>query len=42
MTETTLPNSSLTRLVLSRYLMAFFALAAMFFLSAGTLAYWEA
>jgi protein-S-isoprenylcysteine O-methyltransferase Ste14 len=28
--------------VLSRYLMAFFALAAMFFLSAGTLAYWEA
>ena len=42
MTETTLSNSSLTRLVLSRYLMAFFALAAMFFLSAGTLAYWEA
>ena len=42
MTETHISKSKLTRLVLSRYLMAFVALSAMFFLTAGTLAYWEA
>ena len=42
MTTSTLSRSTLTRLVLSRYLMAFIVLAAMFFIPAGTLAYWEA
>jgi protein-S-isoprenylcysteine O-methyltransferase Ste14 len=42
MNETHPTRSALTRLVLSRYLMALLALAAMFFIPAGTLAYWEA
>jgi protein-S-isoprenylcysteine O-methyltransferase Ste14 len=42
MTETHLSRSALTRLVLARYFEALIALAALFFLSAGTLAYWEA
>ena len=42
MTETHISKSKLTMLVLSRYLMAFVGLSAMFFLTAGTFAYWEA
>ena len=42
MTETHLTRSALTRMVLVRYLEALLLLSAMFFLSAGTLAYWEA
>jgi protein-S-isoprenylcysteine O-methyltransferase Ste14 len=42
MTETHLSRSALTRLVLIRYFEALVALAAMFFLTAGTFAYWEA
>jgi len=41
-TETHLTRSALTRMVLVRYLEALLLLSAMFFLSAGTLAYWEA
>ena len=42
MTETHLTRSALTRIVLVRYLEALLLLAAMFFLSAGTFAYWQA
>jgi protein-S-isoprenylcysteine O-methyltransferase Ste14 len=42
MTETHLTRSALAKMTISRYLMAFFALAGMFFLTAGTLAYWQA
>lgn len=42
MTEPQFSRSALIRLVLSRYLAAFIALAAMFFLTAGTFTYWEA
>jgi len=41
MTETHTSRSALTRLVLIRYFEALVALALMFFLTAGTLAYWE-
>jgi protein-S-isoprenylcysteine O-methyltransferase Ste14 len=42
MADTHLSRAALTRLVLTRYFMALIALAAMFFLTAGSLAYWEA
>jgi len=42
MTESHLTRSALTRLVLTRYLAALLALSTMFFLTAGTLAYWQA
>jgi protein-S-isoprenylcysteine O-methyltransferase Ste14 len=42
MTEIPISRSALTRLVLARYIAAFVVLAALFFLTAGTLAYWEA
>jgi len=42
MTEANLTRGALLKLVLSRYIMAFLALAAMFFIPAGTLAYWNA
>jgi protein-S-isoprenylcysteine O-methyltransferase Ste14 len=41
MSEPHLARSALTRLVLIRYFEALIALALMFFLTAGTLAYWE-
>jgi protein-S-isoprenylcysteine O-methyltransferase Ste14 len=41
LTDTHLTRSALTRLVLTRYFEALVALALMFFLTAGTLAYWE-
>ncbi len=42
MTEAHESRGALLKLVLSRYIMAFLALAAMFFIPAGTLAYWNA
>jgi protein-S-isoprenylcysteine O-methyltransferase Ste14 len=42
MSETQSSKSTLTRLALARYFEALILLAALFFLSAGTLAYWEA
>lgn len=42
MTEEHIARAELIRVTLSRYLMALFALAAMFFIPAGTLNYWEA
>ncbi len=42
MAETHLSPAALTRKVLALYLEAFVALAVLFFLPAGTLAYWEA
>ena len=42
MTEAQLSRGALLKVVLSRYIMAFLALAAMFFIPAGTLAYWNA
>jgi protein-S-isoprenylcysteine O-methyltransferase Ste14 len=42
MTEEPISRGALIRLAFSRYLMALFALSAMFFIPAGTLAYWNA
>ena len=42
MAEAQLSRGALLKVVLSRYIMAFLALAAMFFIPAGTLAYWNA
>ena len=42
MTDIHLTRATLTRLVLMRYFEAFLALSVMFFLTAGTFAYWEA
>ncbi len=42
MKQETLSRGSLARTVVSRYIMAFIALAALFFLPAGTLLYWQA
>ena len=42
MTETHLSHSALTRIVVLRYMEGFLVLSAMFFLTAGTFAYWQA
>ena len=42
MAEAQFSRGALLKVVLSRYIMAFLALAAMFFIPAGTLAYWNA
>ena len=42
MTDQSLPRRKLLRMALVRYLGAFLALAALFFLPAGTLDYWQA
>jgi len=41
-TETHLSHSALTRIVVLRYMEGFLVLSAMFFLTAGTFAYWQA